>query len=566
MEDENKIDRLFGERLGEGNSIPSDAAWNAIQNKMAMAQPKSKRLVPIPFFWFSAALVSGILLGTAGFYMFQLKQENAELKRSIAAQQLHFDNQLKEMEQNHFRSMERLEKQRNFDIQLLASANEKANYNSGSQFSAVPRSATWSIPRSVSHRTKRVDVLWDTEHGTGNSNTKSRNVAPRSMAHRPKSIDHTDDAWKTNHGSNALQRNGNHQVNERQNVVGYNSNNGIESGVAKRNENINSSNGVSDSNVTNKAQEQENSLVQNIAASSELVKIDSLKKELIDSGKVANKTVVAAKKKAPTLFGLPIALGFYISPEVASRSVNFNNSSTDDVKNYKQNDKNKFGFGAGFSLELKLPHNYFIRTGISYWNVGERNTSEYSITKMDTTYRPNNSLKVTRPDGTVAWVTGDSAIVLVGPTVNTPLGQKYGVSAISEIKESVSNFTSTVQNNYHYVGVPLVFGMRLGRSRLHAGMYSGVIANVLVSSNKAVYSIYYDPESPEKYKQSYRQLSRFSFVYWGGIDFEYQLAPNWSVTLSPNIKYSLTSLYKNEPEVKQLPYSVGLLVGCSYSF
>ena len=558
MEGENKIDRLFGERLGEGNSIPSDAAWNAIQNKMAMAQPKSKRLVPIPFLWFSAALVSGILLGTAGFYMFQLKQENTELKRSIAAQQLHFDNQIKEIEQNHFRSMERLEKQRNSDNQLLASANEKANYNSANQFSAVPR--------SVSHRTKRVDVLWDTEHGTGNLNTKSRNVAPRSVAHRPKSIDHTDDAWKTNHGINTLQRNGNHQGNERQNVVGYNSNNSFESGMENRNENISSSIGVADSNVVNRARGNENLLSQNIAVSDKPIVADSLKKELIDSGKVANKTVVAAKKKAPTLFGLPIAIGFYISPEVASRSVNFNNSSTEDVKNYKQNDKSKFGFGAGFSLELKLPHNYFIRTGISYWNVGERNTSEYSITKMDTTYRPNNSLKVTRPDGTVAWVTGDSAIVIVGPTVNTPLGQKFGVSAISEIKESVSNFSSTVQNNYHYVGVPLVFGMRLGRSRLHAGMYSGVIANVLVSSNKAVYSIYYDPESPEKFKQSYRQLSRFSFVYWGGIDFEYQLASNWSVTLSPNIKYSLTSLYKDEPEVKQLPYSFGLLFGCNYSF
>ena len=89
---------------------------------------------------------------------------------------------------------------------------------------------------------------------------------------------------------------------------------------------------------------------------------------------------------------------------------------------------------------------------------------------------------------------------------------------------------------------------------------------MLVSSNKAVYSVYYDPGSPEKYKQSYRQLSRFSFVYWGGIDFEYQLSQNWSVTLSPNIKYSLTSIYKNAPEVKQLPYSVGLLLGCSYSF
>jgi hypothetical protein len=377
----------------------------------------------------------------------------------------------------------------------------------------------------VSHRTQSTDALWDTEHG---------------------------------------RTNGNHQGNERQNIVGYNSNSGIESGVANRNENINSSIGIADSNVVNRARE--NLLSQNIAVSDKPIVVDSLKKELIDSAKVASKTVVSAKKKAPTLFGLPIAIGFYISPEVARRSVNFSETSTEDVKKYKQNDKEKFGFGAGLSLELKLPHNYFIRTGISYWNVGERNTSEYSISKLDTTYRTDNSLKMTRPDGTVAWVSGDSAIGIVGPTIKTSLGQRFSVSAISEIKESVSNFTSTVQNNYHYVGVPLVFGMRLGRSRLHAGLYSGVIANVLVSSNKAVYSIYYDPESPEKYKQSYRQLSRISFVYWGGIDFEYQLAPNWCMTLSPNIKYSLTSLYKNEPEVKQLPYSVGLLFGCNYSF
>jgi hypothetical protein len=557
MEDENKIDRLFGERLGEGNSIPSDVAWNAIQNKMAMAQPKSKRLVPIPFFWFSAALVSGVILGTAGFYMLQLKQENTELKRSIAVQKLHFDNQIKEIEQNHFRTMEQLEKQKNPDNQLLTSANEKANYNSGSLFSVK------TVPRSVSHRTKRVDVLWDTEHGTGNSNTKSRNVEPRSVAQRPKSIDHTDDVWKTNHGRNELQRNGSNQGDGSRNIVRNNSNNGInnsESGIENLNENQ-----ISNAAVGNESKDQGNLITQNRAVSSKLAKVDSVKKELSDSSKVSNKTEIPIKKKAPTLFGLPIAIGFYLSPEMASRSVNFNSSSTEEVKNYKQNDKSKFGFGAGLSLELKLPHNYFFRTGISYWNVGERNTSEYSISKLDTTYRTDNSLKVIRPDGTVSWVTGDT-IGRVETSVNAFPGQKYGVFAISEIKESVSNFTSTVQNNYHYMGVPLVFGMRLGRSRLHAGLYSGVIANVLVSSNRAVYSIYYDPESPEKYKQSYRQLSRFSFVYWGGIDFEFQLAPNWSLTLSPNIKYSLTSLYKNEPEVKQLPYSVGLLVGCNYSF
>jgi hypothetical protein len=534
MEDENKIDRLFGERLGEGNSIPSDAAWNAIQNKMAMAQPKSKRIVPIPFFWFSAALVSGILLGTAGFYMFQLKQENTELKRSIAAQQLHFDNQIKEIEQNHFIRIEQLQKQKSTDNQLLASANKKVYYNSANQFSALTRSFFHrTVPRSVSHRTKRIDVLWDTEHG--------RNYAQNI----PKGNE-------SNHG------------NKRQNFVKNNSNIGIhnsEPSVITLNESQ-----ISNANVGNESKEQGGLLTQHTVAPDELAKVDSVKKAIVDSNKVNKDSELLKKKKAPTLFGLPIAIGFYLSPEVASRSVNFSNSSTEDVKNYKQNDKEKFGFGAGFSLELKLPHNYFIRTGISYWNVGERNTSEYNITKTDTTYKPYNLLKVSRTDGTVDWVTSDTANGIVGPSVNGFPGQKYGVSAISEIKESVSNFTSTVQNNYHYVGIPLVFGMRLGRSKLHAGLYSGVIANVLVSSNKAVYSVYYDSESPEKYKQSYRQLSRFSFVYWGGIDFEYQLGQNWSVTLSPNVKYSLTSIYKNAPEVKQLPYSMGLLFGCNYSF
>ena len=360
-------------------------------------------------------------------------------------------------------------------------------------------------------------------------------------------------------------------MNERQNIVGDNS---FPRSVAlrpKRNDVLwdtehGLENQISNKSVVNESKDQENSLEQNSVVPNELAKVDSLKKELIDSSKISNKTVIPTKKKAPTIFGLPIAVGFYLSPEVARRSVNFNESSTEDLKKYKQNDKEKFGFGAGLSLELKLPHNYFIRTGISYWNVGERNTSEYSFSKKDTIYGKNNFFKVTSPDGTVSLIASDSANLINELSVTGASGQKVEILSISEIKESISNFNSTVQNNYHYVGIPMVIGMRLGRSKLHAGLYSGFIANVLVSSNKAVYSVYYDPESPEKYKQSYRQLSRFSFVYWGGIDFEYQLAPNWSVTLSPNIKYSLTSLYKNEPEVKQLPYSIGLLFGCTYSY
>ena len=118
---------------------------------------------------------------------------------------------------------------------------------------------------------------------------------------------------------------------------------------------------------------------------------------------------------------------------MASRPINFSYSSNEDVKNYKQNDKSKFGFGAGFSLELKVPHNYFIRTGISYWNVGERNTSEYYSRSNSTISVNTNDPQFTVRIDLTAKIPSISLLFTSGKSISIP--------AITEIKASVSNFT-----------------------------------------------------------------------------------------------------------------------------
>jgi hypothetical protein len=227
------------------------------------------------------------------------------------------------------------------------------------------------------------------------------------------------------------------------------------------------------------------------------------------------------------------------------------------------------GFSSGISLDIQLPKNFYLRTGLNYWNIGDKNTTVLKNVHRDSataTYTVKADIPVSGFNGTPLYTFDSSSTSYQTYTVaaNSPGVKISANNNVTNVKESISQYSSIVQNNYQYLGIPMVLGVKLGRSALSLGMYSGVITNVLLSPHKTVLYVYYQDSQPGHYIQSTRELTRFSLVYWGGLDVDIKLSPQWTLNVSPNIKYSLTSIYKGEQSMKQLPYSMGLQFGVRY--
>src|SRR5690606_22818057 len=127
--------------------------------------------------------------------------------------------------------------------------------------------------------------------------------------------------------------------------------------------------------------------------------------------------------------------------EIASRSINMSTHPDQELEFYKKGDKVKFGFSSGVSVDLYLPKNFFLRTGLNYWNVGEKNAVVFN-------YVSNNNHKIV------------NSISNSNDTLSEYNPQGYLGNEFSGIKvpEAWKKFSSTISNNYHYLGLPIVIG------------------------------------------------------------------------------------------------------------
>lgn len=519
MEANDSFDRLFKNKLSDNEAAVPAGSWQSISQKVAIQKENKSKgyILPFPLFWIAASFLAGSVAGISSYYVYDLKKENEGLKQLIVYNNSDILRRTTTAI-NETQIAEKHELEEKYTFNLKGNLSDK-----------LKNAHPFIVP--VHYRYKNFDAYKGSKSG-------------RLVSMNPS---------KRNNKNNLIQ-----EGDFIHNVLSDDQN--IDSGN-KRNESI-----VFQTSTT-------------VAKPIHLLsKIDSLKTK-IDTIYIPQKIAEVEQdkkiKKAVRIMGFPISVGMYFTPEMASRTVNFSENTDPDIVKYKQKDERKFGFSAGFSLDLHLPKNFFVRTGVSYWNVGEKNNVLLKHSESDTTYSNSQSttnttttkiIKNEIPASSIPY-TGGPAFDTIGRNTNTSFVTKNNSTIEThsrEIKESFSQFSSSVSNNYHYVGIPLIVGMKLSDKKLSFGLFSGVITNMLVSSSQSIYYVYYNPEQPDKYVHAKRELARFSLVYTGGVDIDYRIAKMWTVSLSPTIKYTLTSIYKNENSVKQLPYSFGLQVGVKY--
>lgn len=593
MEERNKMDDLFNERFEEGESQPSAAAWGAIQQRLTSGTtpPVSKTRL-LPFVWLSVAFLSGVLLSGVGFYTYQLRQENEALRTEINRQK-----QQKTLYEQVLlgTSADRAQYLPSTESDFALTGTQAQRFNShyvitnpakkrGTKERTHERTAA---PRHLTEIT-----LGDPQVNGGMVPGSPRNTLRTSNAtSQPMALTAQENEAKTASKNSGLPvgANGTQGIALRTNSLAANSFAATSVSANEKQRALDVPHPASEAqrkaittqltnnaagNTTVLSDKRPVALRQDTSYANNGADLPTDNKTLLAVTVSPNDSVAIAKQDTSQKVAAPLpiekkrnekkgwkaltAIGFYLAPEMAGHSVHFSQAAPTEAVNYKKNDERIFSIGAGVNLEFQLPNHFFLRTGLSYWNVGERNTSVYSDVKKDTSwksvhYQPSTTTKDSIPNFQPSTTLPDKAVG--GIALDVP-----------EFKESLINLSSTIRNNYHYIGLPVVVGMKLGRSRLSTGLYSGIIANVLVSSNQAVYYVYYDAKHPENFTRSHRELSRVTFAYWGGVDIDWRLSSQWSVSISPNIKYALTSIYKNEPAVRQLPYSVGLQFGCKYTF
>jgi hypothetical protein len=275
-----------------------------------------------------------------------------------------------------------------------------------------------------------------------------------------------------------------------------------------------------------------------------------------------------------------------------------------DIDWYKRNDQSTLQWSAGLLVQWQLHPKIYFKSGLLYNTYGDRNNSTFQYKNIDTL---SSRYEVKFNSGMQSFPTTDSVLVIkslaeVPSIISSDISQRipdfdpdvYKLISTSIYQQDMPNYsleerwqystrnTSTeyvitksiteknisnqVNQSNKYLGIPILLGSSVQLGRFSLGVFSGVIANLLVSSNRMVaYTLLQQSGNEAKLEYKELELKRLNFTYWGGLELAYQLSPRCMVTLSPNVKYFINSVVKDSQILEQRPFNRSLQVGVRFS-
>jgi hypothetical protein len=235
-----------------------------------------------------------------------------------------------------------------------------------------------------------------------------------------------------------------------------------------------------------------------------------------------------------------LSAGVYFSPAISYRHLNGTPASFGEDRNNSEKWRNVFSFG--IPLNYALSAAFFIRSGFSFMQYGEK--GEATFVYMEPSRL--NSLPFPGP--------------VPGP-VFPP--QPAGYTR----RDTVIAYTNT----YNYLSIPACLGYRWG-NKVYLSTFSGVLLNIYMNSKTVqppastepayfagqpdYQAVHYNP-----YSHSYRKLNAvFSMNIESGIKLK-----RVSVFVAPSFNYFLHSIYASSDPLKEKPFSAGLSFGAFYT-
>lgn len=241
---------------------------------------------------------------------------------------------------------------------------------------------------------------------------------------------------------------------------------------------------------------------------------------------------------------------------------NANSELQNQFDNYKSNIYPEISYYAGlglsynyrrFHLETGLHYNYHQETGVAELlrktgvEVSSYDYFEDSFWQTDTLawildldqYLAGNIVYIPYTDSSFITVT-DSVLVT----------QIDSVEVLSDVNYS---------NQYHIIGVPVIFGYEFTSNKISFTPKSGLIAGFLINQSGKHYNIEQNNLIPANMAPN----SKILLDYYGAINIKYKLFENISLFAEPNVRGSIIPMYQQQYAISKRAYRFGVNAGIS---
>lgn len=206
---------------------------------------------------------------------------------------------------------------------------------------------------------------------------------------------------------------------------------------------------------------------------------------------------------------------------------------------------------------------YAVSLGLEYSTWGEN--ADYSPYLYQDNYIDNSfwqSFVRTVVDTDTAYIYGNQYFLR---TSSQALDSSYVVDydTVNQLSYDSSGVVLAANgtNKFHYVELPIEFSYRFSESKLGFGISVGFSPGLLTRSSGNYLTR--DLTGVEKISEI-REVNKFMFNGRMSLDVYYAINSNFQLTLRPQIKANLNSVFSDQFGVKQKYYSTGMLIGVSY--
>ena len=274
------------------------------------------------------------------------------------------------------------------------------------------------------------------------------------------------------------------------------------------------------------------------------------------------------------------AVGAFAAPEITYRSLKGGEAQYVSERNLFEDWI--WNYSTGISLDYYITKHWFVRSGISYLNFGEkgryRAAKPYLLPNQtantDTTISYSNNMNCFGVPLLVGFKTGGRLSFALNTGIIIGFSPQPQTSYPEEKNETYSytsqyivnpNFSHPTSGPNPFEKAPNqnpYFQQRPNQMPPPQGQFFPP-----TQSMPEVYSItttayyYRDYLDPKKHS-----LSQISYIYSLGADLGYDLSKKFRVIVSPFFKYFLISKYASSDAMNEKPYSFGVNVGAVYLF
>lgn len=245
--------------------------------------------------------------------------------------------------------------------------------------------------------------------------------------------------------------------------------------------------------------------------------------------------------------------------------VNLNSELQSEYENYSNNitPENSYYAGLNFAYNYKNIH---FETGLQYIRHEEAGLAEImkkeGIETYSYDYFENSFWQV----DTVAWIL-DLDEYLSGNLVYIPYTDSSYITQTDSVQvvqvDSVDVLADVnYYNQYHIIGVPVIFGYEFEFGKFSVTPKSGVIAGFMIKRSGEYYNI----EQNSVLSANRAPNSGILLDAYGAISIKYNVYNNISIFAEPNFRGSVISVYDKSYAINQRAYRFGLNAGVSIHF